>query len=40
MCGKQFTFLYPSPYEHVQYNVSEVADPGSEKRGGGARFFF
>ena len=20
MCGKRFTFLYTSPYEHVQYN--------------------
>ena len=20
-CGKQVTFLYTSPYEHVQYNV-------------------
>ena len=22
MCGKRFTFLYTSPYEHVQYNAS------------------
>ena len=21
VCGKQLTFLYTSPYEHVQYNV-------------------
>ena len=21
MCGKRLTFLYTSPYEHVQYNV-------------------
>ena len=21
VCGKRFTFLYTSPYEHVQYNV-------------------
>ena len=22
VCGKRFTFLYTSPYEHVQCNVS------------------
>ena len=22
MCGKRLAFLYTSPYEHVQYNVS------------------
>ena len=22
VCGKRFTCLYTSPYEHVQYNVS------------------
>ena len=22
VCGERFTFLYTSPYEHVQYNVS------------------
>ena len=22
VCGKRFTFLYTSPYEHVQYIVS------------------
>ena len=23
MCGKRLTFVYTSPYEHVQYNVSD-----------------
>ena len=23
MCGKRLTFMYNSPYDHVQYNVSD-----------------
>ena len=32
MCGKRFTFLYTSPDEHVQYNVSSSSLTSVQKK--------